>query len=528
MSLPAGEAGHDSDLYEHAACGLLLTDATGAILRANATFCQWIGYQAGDLLGRRLSQLFTMGGRIFHQTHWVPLLQMQGSIAEVKLDVLHRDGHTVPMLFNAMLRRRGDRIEHDVAALVVNDRHAYERELLIARKKAEQALAAQRETQQALERSRDALALADRRKDEFLATLAHELRNPLSPIRNALEVMRLQGVDAERQSRLLGIVDRQTRVLTRLVDDLLDISRIAGGKVQLRKETVLVTDALRHAIEASEPIVAAGSHQLTVTFPDTPIAVHADPVRLQQIVMNLVTNAAKYTPAGGKIHVAAERDGDAVRISVSDSGVGIAPQHLETVFEMFSQLAPALERSQGGLGIGLALVRGLVHLHGGTIEAHSAGEGLGSQFVVRLPIADAPSVAAHAEDTPDIGRRKQGARIVLVDDNEDSVESLAMLLDSVGCDVHTATDGISGLELALSIQPDAVLLDIGLPGMSGYDVAREIRRRETSRRTVLIAVSGWGQDEDKRAAVAAGFDHHLTKPVEFGALTALLIGPKRR
>ncbi|MBY4897040.1 ATP-binding protein [Cupriavidus sp. AU9028] len=525
------EPERDSALYEQAPCGLLVTDVNGTILRINATFCRWVGYEAGELLGKRLSTLLTMGGRLFHQTHWVPLLQIQGSIAEVKLDVLHRQGHTVPMLFNAQVRKQGDEVRHEIGTMVVNDRHAYERELLIARKKAEQALAAQREAQTELERSRDALALADRRKDEFLATLAHELRNPLSPIRNALDLIRTAGADPERQSRLWSIVDRQARVLSHLVDDLLDISRIAGGKVPLRKQTLLVADALQQAIEAAEPIILAAQHRLSVTPPEADMAVQADPVRLQQIVSNLLTNAAKYTPPGGHIDIRAERDGDAVQITVSDTGVGIPAQHLETVFEMFSQLTPALERSQGGLGIGLALVRGLVHLHGGTIEARSAGEGLGSQFIVRLPLTTAsprpdPAASLPAEAPAPASERR--SRVVLVDDNEDALESLALLLESVGWEVHAATDGTSGLELILSVQPDAVLLDIGLPGMSGYDVARGVRQREKEKRTLLIALSGWGQEQDKQAAALAGFDHHLTKPVDFAALSALLTAGSRR
>lgn len=513
----------DIDLYEHAPCGLLLTDASGAILRVNATFCQWTGYQADELLGKRFSMLFTMGGRIFHQTHWVPLLQMQGSIAEVKLDVLHRDGQSVPMLFNALLRRRGEVVEHEVAAMVVNDRHAYEHELLIARRRAEQALAAQQAAQRELERSRDALEVADRRKDEFLATLAHELRNPLSAICNARDALRLPGMGPERQSRLFDIVDRQTRVLSRLVDDLLDISRIAGGKVHLRRQTVLMEEALRHAIEAAQPMISAAGHRLTLVVSPIPVAVNADPVRLQQIVLNLLTNAVKYTPPGGQIDVRVEPDGEMARISVSDSGVGIPPDQLDSVFELFSQLTPALERSQQGLGIGLALVRGLVHLHGGTIEAQSEGEGRGSQFIVRLPMTTVQAVSTGLHGMPQIERHAEGSlRLVLIDDNEDGLESLAMLLQSAGCDVHTATDGHSGLKLALSVRPDAVLLDIGLPDMSGYDVARHIRQHETSTRMLLIAVSGWGQQEDKRAAYEAGFDQHITKPVDFKELISLL------
>lgn len=519
------EPERDSALYQQAPCGLLLTDVNGTILRVNATFCRWVGYEAEELLGKRLSSLFTMGGRLFHQTHWIPLLQIQGSIAEVKLDVLHRRGHTVPMLFNAQARTQDGESQHEIGTMVVNDRHAYERELLIARKKAEQALAAQREAQTALERSRDALALADRRKDEFLATLAHELRNPLSPIRNALDLIRTTAADRNRHSHLWSIVDRQVRVLSHLVDDLLDISRIAGGKVPLRKETMLVADALQQAIEAAEPIILAGQHRLSVTQSEAGIAVHADPVRLQQIVSNLLTNAAKYTPPGGRIEIRTERDGDTVQIMVSDSGVGIPAQHLETVFEMFSQLTPARERSQGGLGIGLALVRGLVHLHGGTIKAHSAGEGQGSQFIVRLPLATTSPLLGSpalvpAEST--MLAMAQRTRLVLVDDNEDALESLALLLESVGCEVHTAADGPSGLKLILSVQPDAVLLDIGLPGMSGYEVARGVRQRENEKRTLLIALSGWGQEQDKQAAMQAGFDFHLTKPIDFAALTALL------
>jgi signal transduction histidine kinase/CheY-like chemotaxis protein len=462
-----------------------------------------------------------MGGRVFHQTHWAPLLQIQGSAAEVKLDVVHRAGHTVPMLFNAIRRHRGEAVWHELAVMVVNDRHKYEQELLLARKNAEASLALQKETQTALERSRDELAMADRRKDEFLATLGHELRNPLAPMRNALELLRLRDYQDEQLNHLHEIFRRQVSHMTHLVGDLLEVSRITQGKLELRKQHFDVANALRDAAESVRPLMQAASHEFTITLPAEPIMLDADPVRIGQIVLNLLNNAAKYTPPGGKIQLSARREGSHAIIVVKDSGIGIPAEDLISVFDMFSQLAPAIERAQGGLGIGLALVRGLVELHGGTITAWSAGPGHGSEFVLSLPVSQ---TASPVPDAATIAPSSTGPalRIVVVDDNKDAADSLAMLLEFDGHHVWTANDGVAGLDLALKVVPDVLMLDIGLPQLSGYEVARRIRQHPHGSKVVLVAISGWGQEKDKVEAAAAGFDHHLTKPVDLDLLKNIL------
>jgi PAS domain S-box-containing protein len=519
ITWPAAE-----DLLQHAPCGLLVTGADGMIRRVNATFCNWTGYSEQDLVGvRRLSELLTMGGRVFHQTHWAPLLQIQGSAAEVKLDLVHRAGHTIPMLFNAIRRVRGGMVWHELAVMLVNDRHKYEQELLLARKNAEASLALQKETQTALEKSRDLLAEADRRKDEFLATLAHELRNPLAPMRNALELLRLKDYQDERLRQLHRILERQVSHMTHLVDDLLEVSRITQGKLELRRQQLDVASALHDAVESVRPLMQAASHELTITLPAVPIMLDADPVRVSQIVLNLLNNATKYTPSGGKIQLSARREGSHAMIVVKDSGIGIPAENLANVFEMFSQLAPAKERAQGGLGIGLALVRGLVELHGGTIAAMSAGPGQGSEFVVSLPVLETASLSP--EETKVVPALPSGGpalRIVVVDDNKDAADSLAMLLEFNGHNVSTANDGLSGLNLALEVVPDVLMLDIGLPQLNGYEVARRIRQDPRTNGVLLVAISGWGQETDKVEAAAAGFDHHLTKPVDFERLHTIL------
>jgi PAS domain S-box-containing protein len=329
------------DLFEHAPCGLLVTGADGMIRRVNATFCSWTGYSEQELVGvRRVSELLTMGGRVFHQTHWAPLIQMQGSAAEVKLDVVHRAGHTVPMLFNAVRKHRGGGVWHELAVMVVNDRHKYEQELLLARKNAEASLALQKETQTALGKSRDELAEADRRKDEFLVTLAHELRNPLAPMRNTLELLRLKDYQDAQLQQLHRIFDRQVSHMTHLVDDLLEVSRITQGKLELRRQPLDLANTLHDAVESVRPLMQAASHDLTITLPAEPILLDADPVRISQIVLNLLTNAAKYTPPGGRIQLSARREARNAMIVVKDSGIGIPAGSLASVFEMFSHLRP--------------------------------------------------------------------------------------------------------------------------------------------------------------------------------------------
>lgn len=522
MTGPPDDLASWAELFEYAPCGLLVTDADGTIRLVNETFCAWTGYRAAELVReRRIQDLFTVGGRLFHHTHWLPLMQMQGSAAEVKLDVLHREGHRVPMLFNAVTRQRGSHVYHELAVVVVHDRQKYEQELLRTRKRAELALAEQQKVQQALARSRDELAQADRRKDEFLATLGHELRNPLSSMHNALAILRHQASGNAEMDRLHGMLGRQVDFLTRLVSDLLDVSRIAQGKLQLHTRPTQIANVVRDAVELAQSAIDSAAQSLDILLPAEPVVVDADPVRLMQVLLNLLHNAAKYTPHGGHITLGVTCNDDDVVVCVRDSGVGIAREDLGRVFEMFSQVSGSAEHSQGGLGIGLALVRGLVALHGGTIEARSEGPGHGSEFVVRLPVKHEH---ARLEAMPPASAESQNGRcrVVVVDDNRDAAESLVMLLELEGHEVRMASDGQAGLQLARDFDAQAVLLDIGLPDIDGYEVARRIRQQPWGKKLLLIAVSGWGQDRDRQAALDAGFDRHLTKPVDLGELTALL------
>ena len=364
---------------------------------------------------------------------------------------------------------------------------------------------------------------ADLRKDEFLATLAHELRNPLAPIRNAVQIMHLSSDEAIQQ-KARNIIERQLKQMVHLVDDLLDVSRISQGKVELRLEQVDVADAVADAIETSRPLIDAGRHHLTTRLaPARALMVDADRTRLGQIVANLLNNAAKYTPEGGHIEVLAERDGDAAVVTVQDSGIGLSPEMLPRVFDMFAQVDRSRERAQGGLGIGLALVKRLVEMHGGSVAAYSDGPDRGCRFVVRMPLLRVPvhparPAAGHelaAEDT-------DGLRVLVVDDNVDSAESLSQVLQILGYAVAVAHDGIEAVEATRRWRPGVVLLDIGMPRMNGIEAARAIRALNGGDRVWLIALSGWGQSEDRRRSREAGFDHHYVKPVDVESLIDLI------
>jgi signal transduction histidine kinase/DNA-binding response OmpR family regulator len=361
----------------------------------------------------------------------------------------------------------------------------------------------------------------DRRKNEFLAMLAHELRNPLAPIRNAVELLlRKEPADPD-VDWARDLIARQVHTIVRMVDDLLDISRITGGKIHLRTEHLDVTEAVERAVETSRPLIDARRHALTVSCPREPLAVEADAARLAQVLANLLNNAAKYTPEGGHIAFIIEReDGQAV-FRVRDDGVGIASDMLPKVFDLFTQVDPSLDRAQGGLGIGLTLVRRLVELHGGSVEAHSEGPGKGSEFVLRFPAAPPRKLPSPNGSGAARWRRGPPSRILVVDDNVDSARSLAKLLKLSGHDLHVAHDGPGALEAVRSVRPEIVLLDIGLPGMNGFDVARAIRR-ETPERMLLVALTGYGQESDRVRSREAGFDYHLVKPVDLDRLTTLI------
>jgi PAS domain S-box-containing protein len=363
----------------------------------------------------------------------------------------------------------------------------------------------------------EALRDLDRRKDEFLATLAHELRNPLAPLVNMLEIMKRADGSPELLAHIRSVMARQLTSLVRLVDDLLDLSRITRNQLELRKERVALAGVIQHAIEACAPQVESLNHELTVSLPTTPIQLQADPVRLAQVFHNLLNNACKYTPPGGRISVSAERHGGEVVVKIRDSGRGIPPDKLEEIFEMFTQVEPAIDRAHGGLGIGLTLVKRLIELHEGTVQAFSEGKGRGSEFVVRLRLPDdVPQVQRSAE--PAGPERASSLRILVVDDNEDSAKSLALLLEMSGNQTRIAFDGAAALAAAEQFRPEVVLLDIGMPKMNGLDAARRIREQPWGRDMLLIALTGWGQDTDRHRTHVAGFDAHLVKPVDHAAL----------
>jgi two-component system CheB/CheR fusion protein len=369
----------------------------------------------------------------------------------------------------------------------------------------------------------DALRQADRRKDEFLAMLAHELRNPLAPIRNSLHIMRMNRQHDPTAERVAEMMERQVNHLVRLVDDLLEISRITRGKIELRKELVEVAAFIRGAVETSRPLIDAAGHQLAVTIPPEPLTLEGDPVRLAQVFANLLNNAAKYMDAGGQIWLTVRRANSHVAISVRDTGTGIPADMLPHVFDLFMQVDRHAGRSQGGLGIGLTLVKNLVELHDGTVEAHSDGPGRGSEFVVHLPLAPVQCLADIPEKVVNPSLVLTTRRVLVVDDNRDAAESLGALLKLLGAEVRVAFNGPEALEALRTYQPGVMLLDIGMPGMDGYEVARRVRQQPEFRHVTLVALTGWGQEEDRRRSAAAGFDYHLIKPADLDALQTILI-----
>jgi len=375
-------------------------------------------------------------------------------------------------------------------------------------------------------RAEESLRLADRRKDEFLATLAHELRNPLAPIRNALYILKVPGVAGPALETARALMERQVQHLVRLVDDLLDVSRIMRGRIELRRERVGLAAVIARAVETAQPLLDAGGQALTVSLPAEPILLDADPVRLAQVIANLLNNAAKYTERGGQVWLTAARQGDQALVRVRDTGVGIAADVLPRIFDLFVQSEHSRERSQGGLGIGLSLARSLAELHGGSVHARSDGAGHGSEFEVRLPAL--PGLAAvpppvHVADPAPAARSLPRRTILVVDDNVDAAESLAELLRLKGQDVRVAHGGPAALEAARAGPLEMVFLDLGMPGMDGFEVARRLRQEPRNGRVLLVALTGWGQDADRRRTREAGFDVHLVKPVEPEVLHELLL-----
>jgi PAS domain S-box-containing protein len=491
-------------LLTQAAVGIAQVDLAGRFLFLNQRFADLMGRSVSELLKLRVQDV-THPDDLQNSIDLMARVSSSGQSAVAEKRYLRPQGPPVWALTSVAAVAGDDDRPRSLVALVQD---------ITDRKQAEEEL-------------RD----ADRRKNEFLAMLAHELRNPLAPIRNALQLVRISCPNPQAQvGKAYDIIERQIETLVRLVDDLLDVSRITSGKIQLQKGRVDLAAIVSRAVEGARPLIDTRRHTLDVKLPEDELSVDADPVRLAQVLWNLLNNAAKYTPEGGRIWLTAVKDQDHAVVSVRDTGLGIPQDMLPKVFDLFTQMERTLARAEGGLGIGLTLVRRLTEMHGGTVTASSAGPGQGSEFVVRLPLgADKTAAAVKPAESLRPGERvgpASGRRILIVDDNRDSGESLAMFLRLFGNDVRTAQDGRLALEVAAAYRPDVVLLDIGLPGLDGLEVCRRLRRQAKGNQPLIVAMTGYGQEEDRRRSVEAGFNAHMVKPVDLAALEELLSRPE--
>lgn len=492
-------------LFETAKDGILILEIQeGRITDANPFMAELLGFPHEHFLGKQLWEIGLFSDKFASETA-VRQLKDNGYIRYEHLPLRSKQGQQVEVEIVANVYK-----EDDTPVIQCNIRDITERSRMEKRMK-EQA---------------EALADLHRRKDEFLAMLSHELRNPLAPISNAVQLLRLQKDEDQLQHSARTIIERQVAQMTRLVDDLLEVSRITTGRIHLHQERVALNGIVSNAVETVRSLVEQRRHALKVTLPEQPIWLYADASRLEQVVVNLLTNAAKYTDAAGHIFLAVQQEGDEAVLRVRDSGVGISPELLPRIFELFTQAERSLDRSQGGLGIGLSLVQRLVEMHRGRVEAYSS-LGRGSEFVVYLPVL----LTAAPQSSPSIEKSQPNGpslRVLVVDDNVDTAQSVGMLLRATGHDVREAHDGPPALEAALEYKPDVVLLDIGLPGMNGYEVAKRLRQQPGLGNVVLVAMTGYGQESDRRHSLEAGFDHHLVKPGDFAKVQSILATIKPR
>jgi PAS domain S-box-containing protein len=474
---------------------VIATDARGLITLMNPVAESVTGWRAADARGASLDAVFRI---INEETR----ITVESPVAKVL-----REGGIVGLANHTLLiRRDGSEVAIEDSGAPITDRHGVTIGVVLVFRDASRERAAER-----------ALLEADRRKDEFLATLAHELRNPLAPIRQAAKLARAPAATESQVHWAHDVIERQVQNMARLLDDLLDVSRITRGTMEIRKERVELQAVVDAAIEIARPVIEARQHALSVEVPPH-TKLYADPLRLAQVIANLLTNAAKYTNPHGQIRVTGQRDGGELVLKVSDTGVGINAEMLPRIFEMFVQVKSVLDKSEGGLGIGLALARGLAQLHGGSLEAHSAGLGSGSTFTLRLPLEQAASAVASDDISTAVATRGPARRILVADDNVDSADSLAMLLRLHGHQVEVVHDGVEALHRLEEFRPQFALIDIGMPGINGYEVARRTRAEQWGAAIQLIALTGWGQEQDRREALAAGFDHHWVKPVDLEIL----------
>jgi PAS domain S-box-containing protein len=482
-------------LFETSRDGIVTVDLSGEIQDANPAFQSMLGHTMDELWALRYQDFTPLRWHDAEQAIVRDRILARGDSGEYEKEYIHKDGSVFPVSLRAwpVLDAGGKAIGMRAFVRDITDRRRVE----------------------------EALRDADRRKDEFIATLSHELRNPLAPIRNGLQVLRITGGQGPSAERAQEMMERQVEHLVRLVDDLLEVSRVSHGKIELRKERLDLAVVVDRAIDLNRELIDAAGVLLRVAPPDAPVLVDADPVRLAQIFGNLLNNAVNYTDRGGHIEVAVRRVADAAIVTVADTGVGIPKKMLPHVFDLFVQVDRTPGRDMGGLGIGLSLVRSLVELHGGEVEAHSEGEARGSRFVVRLPLttnleANAPPPQSGSCATA------SSRRVLIVDDTPEVADSFAILLETLGVQVRVAYSGAQGLAASSEFEPELVFLDIGMPGMDGFETARRMRDQPAGRKAVLVALTGWGEDEMLRRVKEAGFNRHLTKPASMGDLEALL------
>jgi PAS domain S-box-containing protein len=496
---------HDSEvryrrLFETAKDGILILDAdTLKTIDANPYMTELLGYTHDEFMGKELWEIGFFGDREASQVAYREL-QRNGYIRYDHLPLETKHGEKAEVEFVSNIYQADGRNVAQCNIRDISERSRLER---------------------SLKEKTEALADLHRRKDEFLAMLSHELRSPLAPISNAVHLLRLAKKEEPIQQKARAIIERQTAQLTNLVDDLMEVSRITTGRVRLRLERIIVSAIVERAVQSARPLIDERRHELTLTLPLKPIWLHADASRLEQVVVNLLTNAAKYTQDGGHVWLSIQGEGSDCVLRVRDTGVGIAPELMPRIFDLFTQAERSLDRSQGGLGIGLALVQRLVEMHQGKVEVHSS-LGHGSEFVVRLPrlLTDEPQSPSYRAET--IQQTGPSLQVLVVDDNVDAAGSLAMLLEASGHDARVAHDGPTALEAALKRRPDVMLLDLGLPGLDGFEVAKRLRRQPGFQDVVLVAMTGYGQEADRQRSLDAGFDHHLVKPAEFGKVQEIL------
>jgi PAS domain S-box-containing protein len=496
-------------IVEAAPSAIILTDDRGRIRLVNAQAERVFGYAREELVGQGIEMLVPERFRSSH-VRWREGFHTDASTRPMgagrDLFGLRRDGSEFPVEIGLNPVRTPEGMLVLSSIVDITERKGLEREL-----------------QDTVER----LAAADRQKDEFLAMLSHELRNPLAPMRNALQLMKMPTAGPDVQAQARDMMERQLHHVVRLVDDLLDAARIVEGKIELQRSRIDAAAAVERGIETARPTIDARGHELVLSLPEDRVELFADPVRIAQVVANLLTNAARYTPRAGRIWLSLERDANDALVRVRDRGAGIAPELLPRIFDLFVQGEQG-GASQGGLGIGLTLVKRAVALHGGSVSAFSSGPGRGSEFVVRLPLAGPAEAGGASGGEP--GPRATDAllrRVLVVDDNVDAAESIAAILRLSGFSVRCVYDGTSAVDAAQASVPDVVVLDIGLPDISGYEVARRLRASPRTRHVPLVAVTGYGQESDRRRSSEAGIDHHLTKPVDPEALQAFVAGRAR-